>query len=92
MNAPRASCIAPVRAQTTEHTDPVLLAACVLRALPSSVSISHNIVICSPTYSVFVCDEIRYTCTVLVACKQLKCVVIVRFPKTVQYICLVYKY
>jgi hypothetical protein len=36
-------CIATVCALTTENTAPVLLAACVLRALPSSGSIRHNI-------------------------------------------------
>jgi hypothetical protein len=38
-----ASFIATVRARTTESIAPVLLAACVLRALPSNGAIFHNI-------------------------------------------------
>jgi hypothetical protein len=37
-------CIATVRTRTTENTAPLLLAARVLRALPSSVSMCNNIV------------------------------------------------
>jgi hypothetical protein len=36
-------CITTVRARTTEKTSPVLLAACVLRALPSNGSVRHSI-------------------------------------------------
>jgi hypothetical protein len=43
VNVPRVRYITAVRARTTESTAPVLLAACVLWASPSSGSIRHNI-------------------------------------------------
>jgi hypothetical protein len=38
-------CIVTVRTRTTENTAPLLLTACALWALPSSVSTCHSIVI-----------------------------------------------